>query len=80
MSTLILALALSACDLWRLDDTGGESGGACPLEQVLSDDDLPCSCGGEPVTTLYYDECKCTAGEGLTCKDGSTDTGLWPTQ
>lgn len=80
MTALLLSMALIACDLWRLDDDTGSSGvGACPAERVLASADLPCICGGEQVTDLAYDECKCTADGVFTCKDGSTDTGMWPT-
>jgi hypothetical protein len=79
MSVVLLSVSLIACDLWRLDDDTGASGGACPGEQVLSSSDLPCTCGGELVDELPYDECKCTVDGVLTCKDGSTDTGMWPT-
>lgn len=78
MTTLMLALALVGCDLWELDDDTGTPA-ACVGETILSEEDLPCICGRETVTELPYDECKCTVDGVLTCKDGSTDTGMWPT-
>ncbi|MCK6507037.1 hypothetical protein L6R53_27295 [Myxococcota bacterium] len=79
MSALILTLALSGCDLWRLDDDTGGAASACPAEQVLASADLPCQCGTEVVSELPYEECKCTLDGVLSCRDGSTDTGMWPT-
>ena len=82
MSALFLALALGACALWELgnDDSGATAADACPIETVLGTEDLPCFCQSERITELPYAECMCTVDGTFTCRDGSTDTGLWPTR
>lgn len=77
MSAFML-LTLFACDLWRLDGDTGSAGAECPTGRALTADDLPCVCAGERVIVLEYANCVC-GDEGVSCEDGSTDTGMWPT-
>ncbi len=76
MPALMLALLLSACDLYALDDDTGGIDNVCPAGVTLTDADLPCVCRQDLVTEFPGDVCSCDPAVGLSCTD-IIDTGFY---